>query len=152
MNALRLIVVLLTAACGLAHAAFAKDLAVAPDGAGDFKTVQEAIDAIPDNNSDRVVIRIKPGTYKQHLFIPKGKNAITFRGEDAKTTILTDDKNINFVYPDGKKISTPDSSTVLVRGNEFIAENATFENTAGNHGQALAMYHAGDRGIFKNCR
>jgi pectinesterase len=136
----------------LANAAFSKDLTVAADGTGDFKTVQAAIDAVPRDNNQRIVIHIKPGTYKEHLFVPKGKNAITFRGEDAKTTILTDDKNINFVYPDGKKITTPDSATTLVRGEDFTAENITFENTAGNHGQALAMYHDADRGIFRKCR
>lgn len=149
MKAIVLLLVPLLAACGFATA---KDLVVASDGSGDFKALQEAIDSIPEKNDERVVITIRPGTYSGHTAIPRGKNAITFRGEDATTTTLTDDQNVNVVLADGKKISTPDSSTVLVRGNDFRAENITFENTAGNHGQALAMYHAGDRGVFKNCR
>jgi pectinesterase len=32
------------------------------------------------------------------------------------------------------------------------AENLTFENTSGNHGQALALRADGDRAVFKNCR
>src|SRR5437762_1560349 len=53
--------------------AFAKDLTVAIDGSGDFKTVQAAIDAVPKENSERIIVHIKPGTYKEHLLIPKGK-------------------------------------------------------------------------------
>lgn len=32
-------------------------------GSGDFLSVQEAIDSIPDNNTQRVIIKIKAGVY-----------------------------------------------------------------------------------------
>lgn len=33
-------------------------------GGGDFRKIQEAIDAVPSNNSELVFIWIKPGTYR----------------------------------------------------------------------------------------
>lgn len=135
-------------------AAFAdpRTITVAADGSGDFPTLQAAIDSIPAPNDVPVKIHIKPGTYKGHVMLPKGVNSVRFMGEDATTTVITDDQNVKVVLPDGKPISTPDSSTVLIRGEDFTAENITFANTAGNNGQALAMYHDADRGIFRNCR
>ena len=43
------------------------DFVVAADGSGDFVTVQEAINAVPDMRSNRTVIYIKPGIYKEKL-------------------------------------------------------------------------------------
>jgi len=128
------------------------DLVVAADGSGQFKTVQEAIDAAPTNSTRPFVICIKPGTYRQHLFIPADKPYVTLLGTAATNTILTGSNNVNTIGPNGKKLSTADSSTVLVRAENFTAENVTFEDTAGNHGQALAFYITGDRGIFRHCR
>lgn len=121
-------------------------------GADGFATPQAAIDSIPDNNKDTIVIELAPGTYKQHLTIPKGKDFITIRGTDATTTILTDDKNVNSTHPDGKKFSSREFASTHIQGNDFHAENVTFENTAGNNGQALAIFMAGDRNTFRNCR
>jgi pectinesterase len=130
------------------------DVIVAADGSGAFTNVQAAIAAAPTNRARPYVILIKPGTYKEHLAIPTNKPFITFRGEpgQAAGTLLTDDHNVNTLGTEGAKLSTPDSATVLVQASDFAAENITFENTAGNHGQALAMYVVADRAIFRNCR
>ena len=45
--------------------AHASQTVVAADGSGDFKTVQQAVDQVPDNNTERVVIQIKPGVYHE---------------------------------------------------------------------------------------
>jgi pectinesterase len=50
------------------------------------------------------------------------------------------------------KYSTYTSSTVLVQGNDFHAENLTIENTAGRVGQAVALHVEGDRSLVINCR
>jgi pectinesterase len=44
------------------------------------------------------------------------------------------------------------TETVEINGNGFEADNLTFENTAGNTGQAVAAAVRADRAIFKNCR
>lgn len=64
-------------------------ITVAKDGTGDYRTVQEAIDAIPLCNTRRTVIRIPPGIYKQPVYVPKTKNLITLAGLRPEDTILT---------------------------------------------------------------
>jgi len=44
------------------------------------------------------------------------------------------------------------TETVKIDGAGFEADNITFENTAGNTGQAVAVANRGDRSIFKRCR
>jgi len=127
---------------------------VAFDGSGTQTNLQNAIDAAPSDSNKPYLILIRPGVYKGHVSIPADKANLILRGEkdEAAKTVITDEHNINALGADGKKLSTPDSATVLVRAPDFTAENITFENTAGNHGQALAMYVAADRAIFRDCR
>jgi pectinesterase len=129
-----------------------KTITVAPDGSGDAKTVQAAIDSVPEKNKERIVIHIKPGTYKERIEVPKTKPLITFLGDDAKTTILTHDWNAKHIGPDGKEVGTGGSYSTKINGKDFIAENITFENTAGDTGQALAIFADADRLIFRHCR
>jgi pectinesterase len=44
------------------------------------------------------------------------------------------------------------TETVEINGTGFEADNLTFENTAGNTGQAVAAAVRADRSIFKRCR
>jgi hypothetical protein len=44
-----------------------------------------------------------------------------------------------------------EATTFQIYAKDFYAENITFANSAGNTGQALALYTAGDKSIFKNC-
>lgn len=39
-------------------------------GRGDFKKIQDAIDAVPSNNSELVFIWVKPGTYRFASCVP----------------------------------------------------------------------------------
>lgn len=117
---------------------------------GEYATVQAAVDAVPANNTVRHIIEIAPGTYQQRVIVPDNKPFITLRGKGATAA----DTKLTFY----ETASTPpNESTVhastVVRGKDFIAENLTFENSAGqNAGQALAIYVRGDRAIFNNCR
>lgn len=43
-------------------------------------------------------------------------------------------------------------ATVRVQGNDFTAENITFENAAGRVGQAVALRMEGARATFRHCR
>ena len=62
---------------------------VALDGSTKFKKIQDAIDSIPINNKQRVIIRVGPGIYKQPIYVPKTKNLITLLGDKAETTVIT---------------------------------------------------------------
>jgi pectinesterase len=43
---------------------------VAPDGSGDFKTIQEAVNAVRDLSQQQVTIFIKAGVYREKLVVP----------------------------------------------------------------------------------
>jgi PelA/Pel-15E family pectate lyase len=129
-----------------------KTVTVAADGSGDFKTVQEAINAAPTGGTSRFVIRIKPGTYKEKLTVAKNKGPITFLGEDAATTVLTFSDHAKTLAPDGTELGTSKSASILIQSPDFQAENITFENSAGPVGQAVAVHVRGDRAVFRKCR
>ncbi|MBD0289059.1 MAG: pectin esterase [Flavisolibacter sp.] len=131
---------------------------VAQDGSGDFKTIQEAVNAVRDLSQQQVTIHIKKGIYREKLVIPSWKTNISLVGENKENTIITNDDYSGKNYPGGKdafgkdKFTTYTSYTVLVQGNDFRAENLTIENSAGRVGQAVALHAEGDRCIINNCR
>jgi pectinesterase len=126
----------------------AAELVVAADGSAPFRTVQSAVDAAPPHT----VIHIKPGTYREVVVVPPAKNSLTFRGDDAATTIITYDLHTGVPGADGKPINTFGSPTVFVQADDFTAEHITFANSAGRQGQAVALTIMGDRGVFRDCR
>ncbi|HLT87293.1 MAG TPA: pectinesterase family protein [Sphingobacterium sp.] len=129
------------------------DAVVAADGTGDFTSLQDAINAAPNNRTAYYYIYIKKGTYKEVITIPKNKNNIYLVGEDVKTTVLTYDNYASRRKPDGSEYGTSGSASFFVQGNNFVAEKITFENTAGmNAGQALAINIGAVRSSFRNCR
>ncbi|WP_128104072.1 pectinesterase family protein [Paenibacillus sp. DCT19] len=126
---------------------------VATDGSGDYKTIQAAIDAIPDHSKGRLEIRIKPGVYVEKLHIEKPM--VHLIGEGAEQTIITYDDYALKTFPNGELYHTFHSYTVLVGSDDFTAEGLSFVNSAGPGkvvGQALAIYVDGDRAAFRNCR
>lgn len=64
-------------------------ISVSQHGNANYRTVQEAIDAIPLGNKRRTVIRVSPGIYKQPVYVPKTKNFITLAGLCPEKTVLT---------------------------------------------------------------
>jgi pectinesterase len=137
----------------LTGATTAKDhIIVAADGSGDFKAVQEAVDSVPSNNDHRVVIEVRPGTYKQVVTIPKEKPQISLIGTDADHTILAFDNFAQRKGPDGKEFGTRRSGSTFISGADFVAENITFQNDAGPVGQAVALFVNADRCVFRHCR
>jgi pectinesterase len=133
-------------------------LTVAPDGSGNYKTIQEAVNAVRDLSQQQVIIYIKRGVYHEKLIIPSWKTNIALVGEDKTNTIISNSNYAGQTFPGGKdafgrtQYSTYTSYTVLVEGRDFSAENLTIENTAGRVGQAVALHVSGDRCIIKNCR
>jgi pectinesterase len=124
---------------------------VAADGSGQFKTVQEAIAAIPDNDPKRVIVHIKPGTYQGQILLPASKTNVTFEGDAADRTILTYALNQNEPVPAGQSPRYRGAAVALL-ASDFRAENITFQNTSGDHGQAMALRLDGDRAVIRHCR
>lgn len=126
---------------------YPKELKVAKDGSGNYTTIQEAVMAVRDYSDVPVNIYIKAGVYKEKLIVPAQKTKIRLIGENKENTIITYDD-----YSGKGSINTYTSHSVLVQGNEFAAENLTFENSAGAVGQAVALHVEADRVIIKNCK
>ena len=138
---------------------YPKYLTVAQDGSGNFKTIQEAVNGMRDFSQERVTIFIKKGVYHEKLVIPSWKTNITLVGESRDSTIITNDDFSGKPLPHGRdtasgrdKYSTFNSYTVIVKGNDFRAENLTIQNTAGRVGQAVALHSEGDRCEIVNCK
>ena len=126
------------------------DFIVAKDGTGNFTTIQSAIESCKSFPYQRIRIFIKNGLYHEKIFIPSWNTKISLIGESKDSTIIT--------YGDYfKKInkgpnSTFYTATLLVRGNDFHAENLTVENAAGRLGQAIALSVEADRCSIENCK
>ena len=128
------------------------EVVVAADGSGDYTNVQSAVDAAPQNPARPYVIRIKPGIYKELIYVQREKRFLRFIGEDAAKTVLTFDLSARRTGLDGKPLGTFRTPSTLIDADDFAAENITFENSSGTNGQALAIRFDGDRAVFRHCR
>jgi pectinesterase len=123
------------------------------DGSGQFKTVQDAVMAVPAGSAAcPVFIHIKPGTYKELIYIQREKRFFHLVGEDPEKTVLSYNLYASMPGPDSKPIGTFRTASTVIDADDFTAENLTFENSAGLVGQALAVRIEGDRVVFRNCR
>lgn len=125
---------------------------VAKDGSGDFTTVQDAINAVPDFRKNQTVIYIKNGIYKEKLILPATKTNVKFIGQHVDSVILTYDDFASKHNRFGEEIGTSGSASFFIHGGGFTAENITFENSVGPVGQAVAVRVASDRVKFIHCK
>jgi pectinesterase len=128
------------------------DFVVDSNGSGNFRNVQDAIDAVPDFRKNQTTIFIKSGVYKEKLILATSKANVKLIGEEVTKTIITYDDYASKKNRFGEEIGTTGSTTFYVFGDDFVAENITFENSAGAVGQAVAVRVDGDRVRFTNCR
>ncbi|MFD3701315.1 pectinesterase family protein [Streptomyces sp. NPDC058646] len=136
-------------------AAAATTLTVAKDGSGTYKTVQAAVDAVPAGNPSRVVISVKPGTYRETVDVPASKPHITIQGSGTsrKDTVIVYGNAAGTRKPDGSgTYGTPGSATVAVRSDDSQLRNLSVSNDfdeAANQSlnghQAVAVLTAADR-------
>ena len=75
-----------------------------------------------------------------------------FIGESVEKTILSYEDYASKKDSAGTNIGTSGSASFFIDGDDFTAENITFQNTAGPVGQAVAARISGDRATFINCR
>ncbi|MEQ8241095.1 MAG: pectinesterase family protein [Cyclobacteriaceae bacterium] len=122
------------------------DAVIAADGSGDYLSISDAISRTRTSITDRFLFYIKPGTYSEKISISKD-NISLIGAQDGEVIITWDDYSGD---EDGHTTST--SYTALMSGDGFYAENLTFENTAGDVGQAVAVSTTGRQQFFKNCQ
>ena len=110
-------------------------------GEGGYATVQEAVDAAP-NDATPYYIFIKKGVYEGHVQINRANIHLT--GQNKLNTIISWNKT----NADGGGVDH--ASTVNVTANDVSFDNLTIRNTRINEGQALALYTKADRVIVTN--
>ena len=159
---MRMVQPLLALACiSLAATALAQDVHVyvdpsaTPAAPGNedrtvFPTIQNALDhhPWPGSAGGRVYIEITPGIYHERIIITQNHPNITLvgKGHSPEDVIITNSLNAR------QAGGTFFTETAEINGAAFEADNLTFENSAGNTGQAVAAAVRSDRAIFKNCR
>ncbi|MCX5524981.1 pectinesterase family protein [Streptomyces bobili] len=120
-----------TAATATTKAAAATTLTVAADGSGQYRTVQAAVNAVPANNPSRVVISVKPGTYRELVKVPSNKPHVTIQGSGAsrKDTVIVYGNAAGMTKPDGSgTYGTPGSATLSVQSDDSQVRNLTVTN------------------------
>jgi polygalacturonase len=143
-------VVPLQQASGTLASAPPASLTVAADGSGDYRSVQQAIDALGSKGGS---VRIKPGTYREVVRVDRPHVRMEGLGDDPSKVVI--------VYGNSASTtgSTFMSATVFVTGDDFYAANITFQNDfSRTHelqpqgSQAVALSVTGDRAVFRNAR
>jgi pectinesterase len=151
---------LLLACALLTHVLYAQDVHIRVDPSAPhanpgnedrtiFPTIQNALDHHPWPGKDgRIYIEIEPGTYNERVIITPNHPNITLIGKGKRPEDVVITNSLNAKQAGG----TFFTETVQVNGPGFEADNITFENSAGNTGQAVAIAVRSDRAIFKHCR
>jgi pectinesterase len=120
------------------------DITVAADGSGDFTTVQKAVQSIPNKNSQRIVLLIKDGVYKEKIRIDAPY--VTLEGQSRTGT------RIEFPQLAEDFTKNPDDigrAVVNINGSDAVLQNLTIHNTAGQIGpHAFAIYGNADRTVI----
>ena len=120
---------------------------VAKDGTGDYKFIQEAIDAMRVYPLAPITLYIKNGVYNEKIELPATNTDVLFIGESVEKTIIVFND-----YSGRGKLTTFTSYTAKISGNRFMAQNITFSNNAGRVGQAVALYVDADKAVFAAAR
>jgi pectinesterase len=131
-------------------AQYTTEMTVAQDGTGDFTSIQKAIDSCKAFPEKRITILVKNGIYNEKIRVPSWNTGLSIIGESVDKTIIS--YNDFFAKINRGRNSTFYTYTLLVEASDFIMENITVENTAGEVGQAVALHVEGDRCVFRNCR
>ncbi|WP_165871492.1 pectate lyase [Flaviaesturariibacter flavus] len=96
-------------------------------GKADFRSIQEAINSLPDTADAPRIIRIAKGVYKEKLFLSKHQVALI--GEDRDATVITFD-----IARDEWRCDHADDwgvATLNLNGNDITLANLTIANDYG---------------------
>ncbi|MGA2886915.1 MAG: pectinesterase family protein [Terracidiphilus sp.] len=136
------------------HVRVSPNVKTGVEATDEFPTIQMAMDHHPfagkgsDGKPGRVFIEIAPGTYHERVIVTQNHTNITLLGMGKSPADVVITNSLNAKQAGG----TFFTQTVEINGTGFEADNITFENTAGNTGQAVAAAVRSDRSIFKHCR
>ncbi len=121
-----------------------------------FLTVQAAVNAVPASNTERVIISIAPGTYKEKLVVTSPY--ITLVGAGMDETLITYGDYAGTTATSGQSGHTGNtflSQTVDVKADYFQAYNLTIENSSHPRklvAQAIALSLKSDMAVLEGVR
>jgi pectinesterase len=138
----------LLAGCFCIPAAYAEAISVSHAANADYRSVQEAIDALPAQGGE---IRIAPGTYREKVKTSKSGIHIVGTGSKPEDTVI--------VYGDGaiNAGGTARSATLDAAGDDVRIENLTIQNDYALNptnppSQGVALSVTGDRDVITRVR
>ncbi|WP_063690819.1 pectinesterase family protein [Bradyrhizobium stylosanthis] len=136
------------AGCFHLSEANAERLLVSQSGHMGYRSVQEAVDALPPRGGD---ILVAPGIYREKVKVAKLGVHIRGGGEKPQDTVV--------VYGDGaiKVGGTVHSATMEASGDDFRLDNVTIQNDyslnpANPPSQAVALSVTGDKDVITRVR
>jgi pectinesterase len=130
------------------------DIVVAKDGSGNYMNIQEAINSVPIDNKQNVIIFIRKGIYKEKIYITR--SYITLVGEDRDSTkIIYAELRKNWV----KEHQGSDWGSAVINIDSLVTDitlaNITVHNNYGglygDHDHQFAIRGGGTRIIIVNC-
>jgi len=136
------------------HVRVSPEVKTGIEGTTEFPTIQMAMDHHPfagvgaDGKPGRVYIEVAPGVYHERVIVTQNHTNITLVGKGKSPGDVVITNSLNAKQAGG----TFFTETVEINGDGFEADNITFENSAGNTGQAVAAAVRADRAVFKHCR
>jgi pectin methylesterase-like acyl-CoA thioesterase len=131
-----------------------KTFYVAADGSADYYSVETAVERVPAEGG---LVLVAPGTYRERVWVKQPHVTIASANKDASKTRIVFDLSAG-TQKDAKS-PIPGMATVTVAGDDFHAENITFENdfnrtheqvSQGSQAQALNL--GGDKNVLRNVR
>ncbi|CAL9113264.1 unnamed protein product [Musa acuminata var. zebrina] len=142
----------LRAPVAIAATSIARTIVVNLKGGGDFKSIQQAIDSVPDNNNKWTKIHVAAGVYsREKVNVKSTKSYVVLEGDGAQTTSIEwGDYN-----GDSNGHTTNTSATFTSYASNFVAKRITFKNTYNGFAKltpAVAAWISGDKSAFYNCR
>ncbi|KAI4306198.1 hypothetical protein L6164_029494 [Bauhinia variegata] len=102
-------------------------------GRGHSRTVQGAVDMVPEHNKERVKVYIYPGIYREKVFVPKSKPYVSLIGKINETAevVITWNSKASDKSSSGQELGTFGSATVGVDSDYFCAAEITFQARKG---------------------
>jgi pectinesterase len=133
----------------------ARQLTVSANGAGDFNTVQGALDFVPDHAGQRITIKVRNGLYEEIVYV-RNKENVTLLGESQDRTIVRYANNEVFNPHPANIRTNPEPGTFPSRRaavafdncNAIHIVNMTLQTTA--PGQSEGLLITGDRNILSH--
>ncbi|XP_002451275.2 putative pectinesterase 63 [Sorghum bicolor] len=133
-----------------------------PSGNGDYPNITAALDAIPESNTRRVILDLKPGAvFREKLFVNISKPFVTFKSDPANpATVVWNDtaaSRSRAAKDGGKPVGTVGSATLAVESDYFTAYGVVLKNDAplakpgAKGGQAVALRLFGTKAQVYNC-